>query len=61
MEILALLAAGRSNQEIARDLSISARTAERHIGNIYPKIGARNRAEATAYAVRMGISPSGRT
>jgi pimeloyl-ACP methyl ester carboxylesterase/DNA-binding CsgD family transcriptional regulator len=54
-EILALLAAGRSNQQIARELSISARTVERHIGNIYLKIGAHNRAEATTYAFQNGI------
>jgi pimeloyl-ACP methyl ester carboxylesterase/DNA-binding CsgD family transcriptional regulator len=57
VEILTLLAAARSNQEIARDLSISTRTAERHIGNIYLKIGAHNRAEATAYAIRNGLGP----
>jgi pimeloyl-ACP methyl ester carboxylesterase/DNA-binding CsgD family transcriptional regulator len=57
LEILALLAAGKSNQEIAHELSISARTAERHIGNIYLKIGVHNRAEATAYAFRNGITP----
>ncbi|HSP55362.1 MAG TPA: LuxR C-terminal-related transcriptional regulator, partial [Dehalococcoidia bacterium] len=52
VEILGLLAGGSSNREIARELSISARTAERHIGNIYLKIGAHNRAEATAFAFR---------
>ena len=59
VEILALLAGGRSNQQIARELSISTRTAERHIGNIYLKIGAHNRAEATAYANqnRIVVSP----
>jgi pimeloyl-ACP methyl ester carboxylesterase len=54
-QILALLAAGASNQVIARELMISTRTAERHIGNIYEKIGARNRAEATAYALRQRV------
>jgi DNA-binding CsgD family transcriptional regulator len=54
-EILALLASGLSNQEIAAQLSISARTAERHIQNIYTKIDARNRAEATAFALRHRI------
>jgi pimeloyl-ACP methyl ester carboxylesterase/DNA-binding CsgD family transcriptional regulator len=58
LEILALLAGGKSNQEIAHELSISARTAERHIGNIYLKIDAHNRAEATAYAFRNGIAPA---
>jgi len=55
-EILALLAAGHSNKEIARALSISSRTVERHIGNVYTKIGAHNRAQATAYAFRQGIA-----
>lgn len=55
-EILALLASGRSNQEMAAELSISARTAERHIQNIYIKIGAHNRAEATAFALRHRIT-----
>jgi pimeloyl-ACP methyl ester carboxylesterase/DNA-binding CsgD family transcriptional regulator len=56
VEILAVLANGASNDEIARALSISRRTVERHIGNIYLKIGAHNRAEATAYAFRHGIA-----
>jgi pimeloyl-ACP methyl ester carboxylesterase/DNA-binding CsgD family transcriptional regulator len=55
-EILALLATGRSNSQIAERLSISARTAERHIQNIYLKTGTHNRAEATAYAVKHGIT-----
>ena len=54
-EILASLAAGRSNLEIAQDLSISTRTAERHTANIYLKIDAHNRAEATSYAIHHGI------
>jgi pimeloyl-ACP methyl ester carboxylesterase len=60
LEILALLAGGRSNAAIAEELSISARTAERHIGNIYRKIDVHNRAEATAYAFRAGIAPGSR-
>jgi DNA-binding CsgD family transcriptional regulator len=55
-EILALLASGSSNEQIARDLSISTRTVERHISNIYLKIGVHNRAEATAYAFRNRIA-----
>jgi DNA-binding NarL/FixJ family response regulator len=50
VEVLRLVARGRSNQQIADDLSMSARTAERHISNIYGKIDAHSRAEATAYA-----------
>jgi pimeloyl-ACP methyl ester carboxylesterase/DNA-binding CsgD family transcriptional regulator len=58
VEILALLAGGSSNEQLARALSVSTRTVERHIGNIYLKIDAHNRAEATAYAIRQGIVPA---
>jgi pimeloyl-ACP methyl ester carboxylesterase/DNA-binding CsgD family transcriptional regulator len=58
LEILSLVAAGSSNERIAGALSISRRTVERHIGNIYLKIGAHNRAEATAYAFRQRIAPA---
>ncbi len=57
LQILALLANGRSTKAIADTLSISSRTVERHIGNIYLKIGVHNRAEATAYAFRLKITP----
>lgn len=40
LEVLRLMAAGKSNQEIARELVLSVRTVERHISNIYQKIGA---------------------
>jgi DNA-binding NarL/FixJ family response regulator len=55
LEILRLMAGGASNERIATALSISRRTVERHISNIYLKIGAHNRAEATAYAFRQGV------
>ena len=55
IEILERLAGGYSNQGIARELAISTRTVERHIGNVYLKIGAHNRAQATAYAIRKGL------
>jgi DNA-binding NarL/FixJ family response regulator len=58
LEILSLLAGGASNEHIAGALSISSRTVERHISNIYLKIGAHNRAEATAYAFRERIPPT---
>ncbi len=50
--MLRLLAAGASSRAIAAELSLSFRTVERHIANIYGKIGAANRAEATAFAFR---------
>jgi DNA-binding CsgD family transcriptional regulator/tetratricopeptide (TPR) repeat protein len=52
VEVLRLIAAGLTNSEIAARLVVSVRTVGRHVTNIYTKIGARNRAEATAYAVR---------
>jgi LuxR family transcriptional regulator, maltose regulon positive regulatory protein len=54
VEVLSLLAAGKSNQEIASILFLSVRTVERHISNIYRKIGASGivaRASATAFAI----------
>jgi pimeloyl-ACP methyl ester carboxylesterase len=54
-EVLRLIAAGRTSSEISRELSLSVRTVGRHITNIYNKIGARTRADATAYAIRQRI------
>src|SRR5205814_1708242 len=51
-EVLRLLAGGSSNKEIATALFISVATVERHIANVYDKIGVRGRAQATAYALR---------
>src|SRR5262249_9059202 len=55
-EVLRLIALGHSNREIAEELVLSVRTVERHITNIYAKIGARGKADATAYAFRHGLS-----
>jgi DNA-binding NarL/FixJ family response regulator len=52
VEVLRLVSAGHSNLEIAEELVMSVRTVERHITNLYAKLGARNRADATAYAMR---------
>jgi ATP/maltotriose-dependent transcriptional regulator MalT len=49
-EVLNLLASGRTNSEIARDLFISVGTVKSHTGNIYRKLEAKNRAEALARA-----------
>jgi DNA-binding CsgD family transcriptional regulator/pimeloyl-ACP methyl ester carboxylesterase len=54
-EVLRLLAVGRSNQQIADDLTISLNTVRRHVSNIFTKIGASNRVEAASYARRHGL------
>jgi DNA-binding CsgD family transcriptional regulator len=51
LEVLRLVAGGRTSGDIATELFISTRTAEHHISNIYTKIGASNRAAATRWAV----------
>jgi pimeloyl-ACP methyl ester carboxylesterase/DNA-binding CsgD family transcriptional regulator len=56
LEVLRLLAAGESNRQIARRLALSPHTIERHVANLYRKIGARGRADATAYALRNGLA-----
>jgi DNA-binding CsgD family transcriptional regulator len=55
VEVLRLIASGRSNREIARSLVISLNTVARHISNIFDKLGAANRTEAAAYAHRYGL------
>jgi DNA-binding CsgD family transcriptional regulator/tetratricopeptide (TPR) repeat protein len=56
VEVLRLIAEGRSNREISEALVISVRTVERHITNIYAKIGARGKADATAYTLRHNLT-----
>jgi DNA-binding CsgD family transcriptional regulator len=54
-EVLALLAAGRSNPQIGRDLFISTKTASVHVSNILAKLGVTGRGEAAAVAHRLGV------
>ena len=59
VEVLRLVARGHSNQEIATELVLSVRTVERHIANIYDKIGASGRAAraaAASYALAAGVA-----
>jgi DNA-binding CsgD family transcriptional regulator len=56
VEVLRLLAAGRSNAQIAEDLVISQNTVIRHVSNIFAKIGAANRAQAAVYAKDHGLA-----
>ncbi len=55
VEVLRLLAGGHHNPEIAAQLVLSPKTVERHLANIYAKIGARGRVEASTYALRHGL------
>lgn len=55
LEVLRLLAAGKTNAEVAMALTLSVHTVERHVANLYGKLGVHGRAEAAAYAVRRGL------
>lgn len=55
VEVLELVAAGRTNKEIAGELFISEHTVARHLSNIFLKLGITSRAAATAYALKRGI------
>jgi DNA-binding CsgD family transcriptional regulator len=55
IEVLRLIAAGRSNQEIAQELVISFNTVTNHVKNILGKTGSNNRTEAASYAFRNGL------
>ena len=55
LEVLTLLASGRTNSEVARDLFVSVGTVKSHTGNIYRKLEAKNRAEALARARDLGV------
>jgi DNA-binding CsgD family transcriptional regulator len=57
-EVIELIARGMTNREIAELLVVSVRTVERHITNLYAKIGVRGKAGATAYALRHGLVTS---
>lgn len=56
IEVLGLLAGGESNGQIAARLGLSINTVERHVVNLYRKIDARGRADATAWAIRNGVA-----
>jgi DNA-binding NarL/FixJ family response regulator len=54
--VLALVAEGRSNPEIAKTLYMSPKTASVHVSNIMGKLGVANRGEAAAFAHRHGLA-----
>jgi DNA-binding CsgD family transcriptional regulator len=55
LEVLMLLASGKTNRAIAADLFISEKTVARHVSNIFTKLDLASRAEATAYAFKHGM------
>jgi LuxR family maltose regulon positive regulatory protein len=55
LEVLALIAAGETNGEIAGKLFISISTVKTHINNLYRKLGARSRTQAVARARELGL------
>jgi len=56
LEVLRLLAEGRSNRAIAEELSLSERTVEHHLLHTYTKLGLESRAAAVAFALRQGLA-----
>ncbi|MCD7053789.1 response regulator transcription factor [Rhodococcus sp. BH2-1] len=56
VDILRLIAAGRSNREIVRELCIGESTVKTHINRIFAKTGSRDRAQAVVYAHQHGIT-----
>ncbi|HLF76617.1 MAG TPA: AAA family ATPase [Dehalococcoidia bacterium] len=55
VEVIRLIATGQSNRDMADSLVLSMRTVERHIANVYDKIGMRTKAQTTAYAIAKGL------
>ena len=61
LEVLRLVAIGRSNRDIAAELFISAKTASVHVSNIMSKLGVASRVEAAALAYRLGLGDQARS
>jgi LuxR family maltose regulon positive regulatory protein len=57
LEVLRLIAAGRSNQRIARELVVALDTVKKHVTHVLGKLGAANRTEALARARQLGLIP----
>ncbi len=57
-EVLRLLAQGRANKEIARDLGIGEKTVKTHVSNVLAKLGVQSRTQAALHAVQIGLGPA---
>ena len=55
LEVLRLVATGKTNRSIAADLFLSEKTVARHVSNIFAKLGVPSRAAATAHAYEHGL------
>ena len=55
LEVLLLVAAGKTNKVIGRELFVSEKTVDRHVSNIFDKLGVPTRAAATAWAYQHGL------
>ncbi len=54
-EVLGLIAKGKSNRDIARDLALSPHTAKYHVSSVFGKLGASNRSHAAYVAQQLGL------
>jgi DNA-binding NarL/FixJ family response regulator len=55
-EVLTLIASGRSNREIARELAVAEKTVKAHVSSVLMKLGVQDRTQAALYAVRHGLA-----
>ena len=55
LQVLRLVASGKTNKAIGEELCLSERTVHRHVSNIFTKISVSSRAAATAYAYEHGL------
>jgi len=55
-DVLSVLLAGRSNNEMARNLNLSEVITKHHLKSLHSKLGARNRTDAACRAIELGMS-----
>ena len=61
LEVLRLVAEGKSNSQISEELYITVNTVRFHLANVYQKLGVGNRTEAAKYFLRQDLAPNGQT